>query len=66
MEIKKVSISNIYVESDKTEETTFSLRDLYNIKQITITTNDLFKVGFFKEKSYYLSLQININSIYLT
>jgi hypothetical protein len=51
MEIKKVSISNIYAESDKTEETIFSLRDLYNIKQATITTHDLFKVGFFLRKN---------------
>ncbi|GBC08855.1 hypothetical protein RclHR1_08430004 [Rhizophagus clarus] len=43
MEIKKVSISDLYVESDKTEENIFSLRDLYNIKQVTTTTNDLFK-----------------------
>jgi hypothetical protein len=44
MEIKKVSISNPYVESNKTEENVFSLRDLYNIKQVTITTHDLLKV----------------------
>jgi hypothetical protein len=49
-DIKKVSISDLYIESGRddstalTEGNMFSLRDLYNIKQVTTTSHDLFKV----------------------
>ena len=48
MDVKKVSISDPYFESDDdsvpTERNMFSLRDLYDIRQVTITSHDIFKV----------------------
>ncbi|RIA90936.1 MCM2/3/5 family-domain-containing protein [Glomus cerebriforme] len=43
MDVKKVSIYDQYIGTASTEENMFSLRDLYNIKQVTITSHDLFK-----------------------
>ena len=69
MDIEKVSISDLYIESNdgtaSTKENIFSLRDLYNIQQVTITSRDLFKVFFLKENSCYLFLQLNVNLFYL-